>query len=122
MDKQMPAEEDMTEDTSPMPYGERREHRRIFRFDPTVSTGSLIQIGTVLVGFGLAWGTYQSDRTSTRMEIEQIKLNAAADKVLAKEAVNDMKQQMDKVQATLTSVDKAVTSIQAEIGARRQGR
>ncbi len=108
-------------ETSPMPLGmDRREHRKFWRFDPTVSTGSLIQIGVVIIGLFAAWGTYQADRASTRMEIEQIKISAAADKILAKEAVQDMKVQIEKVQNTMTSVDKAVTGIQAELNAGKR--
>jgi hypothetical protein len=109
-------------ETEPMPFGERRQHRKLLRFDPTISSGQLIQIFTLMGGLFVAWGTYQADRTTTKLEIEQIKINAAADKVLAKEAVVEMRAEIRKVQDTITSVDKAVTSIQAEIGAKRPAR
>lgn len=106
-----------------MPNGERREHRRFWRFDPTVSTGALIQIGVVIVGLFAAWGTYQADRTTIRLQIEMIQANASADKQLVKEQALELKNQLTKVQDTITQVDKSVIEIRAEMkSVQRVGR
>ena len=107
------------QETEPMPLGERRQHRRLMRFDPTVSSGTLLQIVALVGAFGSAWATYQSDRATLRLEIEQIKASALAEKVIAKEAITELKADVRKVQDTVTSMDKTLTIIQADLNAKK---
>jgi hypothetical protein len=102
-------------ETEPMPFGDRRQHRRLLRFDPTVSSGTLMQLVALVVGFGSAYATYQSDRATQRLEIEQIKASVAAEKAAAKESIVDLRLDVRKVQETITSVDKTLTGIQAQL-------
>lgn len=106
-------------ETEPMPLGDRRQHRKLMRFDPTVSSGTLLQLAALLIGFGSAYATYQSDRATTRLEIEQIKQSAIGEKVLAREAIGELKADVRKVQETITSVDKTLAGIQAELNAKK---
>lgn len=91
----------------------------MWRFDPTISTGSLLQIATLLAACGLAYGTYREDRTRTNMEIDQLKASVLADRLIAKESIIELKQDVRKVQETITSVDKTVSGIKAEIDAKK---
>lgn len=106
-------------ETEPMPFGDRRHHRKLVRFDPTVSSGTLLQLSALLIGFASAYATYQSDRATQRLEIEQIKANVAAEKVVAKESLTELRQDVRKVQETITSVDKTLTGIQAQLDAKK---
>lgn len=107
-------------DSEPMPIsGDRREHRKLMRFDPTVSSGTLLQLAALLIGFASAYATYQSDRATQRLEIEQIKATVASEKLTAKEAIIDLRLDVRKVQETITSVDKTLTGIQAELNAKK---
>jgi hypothetical protein len=110
------------DETEPMPLGERRNHRRLMRFDPTFSMGSIAQIVALLVALLVAYGKYESDRTRTNEQIEAIKAAALLDKEAAKEAIKELKQDVRQVQTTITSVDKTVTGIKAEIDASRKGK
>lgn len=114
----------MSEDISePMPLGgDRRQPRKFLRFDPTISTGTIIEIGVIVVGLFAAWGTYQQDRTTTRMELEQIKASAIIEKAAAKEAIAELKADVKEVQKTMTSVDKSLVGIQADLNARKVGK
>jgi hypothetical protein len=109
----------MNEETEPMPLGDRRQHRRLVRFDPTFSTGSIAQILALLIGLGSAWGVYQADRASTRIELDQLKSNATSEKTEMREAIRDLRQEMRNVQQTVSSVDKTVTGIKAGIDAQK---
>lgn len=106
----------MSEDTTePMPLGgDRRQHRKLFRFDPTISTGTIIEIGVIVVGLFAAWGTYQADRATLRLELEQIKSSAIIEKAAAKEAIGELKADVKDVQKTMTSIDKTLATMQAE--------
>lgn len=110
----------MDVETEPMPFGERRQHRRLIRFDPTVSSGTIMQLGALLIGFVSAYATYVSDRATQRLEIEQIKASAVAEKLLVKETITDLRSDVRKVQETITSVDKTLTGIQAQMEAAKK--
>lgn len=107
------------QESEPMPLGERRQHRKLVRFDPTVSSGTLLQLFALVAAFGSAYATYQSDRATLRLEIEQIKASAVGEKQLAREAVTELRQDVRKVQETITSVDKTLAGIQAELNAKK---
>lgn len=106
-------------ETEPMPLGERRQHRKLVRFDPTVSSGTLLQLVAMVAAFGSAYATYQSDRATLRLEIEQIKANAVGEKLIAREAISELKVDVRRVQETITSVDKTLAGIQAELNAKK---
>jgi uncharacterized protein YlxW (UPF0749 family) len=107
------------EETEPMPMGDRRHHRKLVRFDPTFSTGSIATILSLIGTMLLAYGKYEADRERTRYEIESLKANALAEKIETRAAVNDLRTEVRGVQATITSVDKTVTTIKAEIDAKK---
>lgn len=110
-------------ETEPMPLsGDRRQHRKLLRFDPTVSSGTVMQLVVLIGGFASAYATYQSDRATLRLEIEQIKASALVDKQLAKESLTDLRADVRKVQETITSVDKTLTGIQAQLEAVKKAK
>src|SRR5688572_7578812 len=107
------------EETEPMPLGDRRHHRKLVRFDPTFSFGSMAQIAALLIGLASAYGVYQADRASTRLELDQLKASALSEKTEMREVIRDLKQDMRNVQQTVSSVDKTVTGIKAGIDAQK---
>jgi hypothetical protein len=110
----------MSEETENIPAsGDRRQHRKLIRFDPTISTGAIAQIVVLLLGLGSAWATYQADRATWRLEIDQIKASATIEKAAAKEAITELKADVREVQKTMNSVDKALVGIQADLNAKR---
>jgi len=64
------------EDSGPMPLSRRAsDHRGVhkwFRFDPTLSTGALLQTATILVSVGTFYGAYVRDQTQVRADVTQI--------------------------------------------------
>lgn len=110
----------MSEDTEPMPPdGDRRHHRKLLRFDPTISMGAIAQIVAILAGIGSFYATYQADRATWRLEIDQIKASATIEKAAAKESISELKADVRDVQKTMNSVDKALAGIQADLNARK---
>lgn len=115
------------DETEPMPLGgDRRQHRRLVRFDPTFSSGSIAQIIALLIGLGAAYGKYESDRATTKKDIEtqQKEIDAMraatlAEKLETRAAINELKLDLRQVQTGITSVDKTLTGIKAEIDASK---
>ena len=109
----------MSEDTEPIPgSGDRRHQRKLVRFDPTFSSGNIATIFTIVVGLFGAYGKYESDRATTKQDIDTIKANALAEKIESRAAIKEIRDDVRAVQTSITSVDKNVTGIKAEIDAR----
>jgi len=83
--------------------------RRFFQFKPDVTSGTLIQILVILAGAVVAYGTYQSDKTQTRADIEAVKIASESNRKQVQDALVEIKVEMreirDKVNQTSTNVE-----------------
>ncbi len=93
---------------------DRSGAHRFFRFDPTVSTGTLIQLGTIMAGFAIAYGTYREDRANTVAAIELVKITAARDREDVRAAVTDFRNDMKDMKADLRNVDQSLAVLKAQ--------
>ena len=124
-----PNSEDAMEETSvPLVYRRESDHsgsRRFFRFDPTVSSGTLIQIVSILVGFGVAYGTYREDQTKVKAEIEAVKVgatvgiesvkaNAERDRADSRAAVNEIRTDVKDVKSEVSQISKTLAVLEAQ--------
>ncbi len=94
--------------------------KRFFRFDPTVSTGTLIQIASIMVGFAIAYGTYREDQTKVKADIEAVHVSAERDRADLKSAVADVRIDMKDVKDRVSSIDRSLTILQATQQAAQQ--
>jgi len=106
------------EDSAPMPLSRRAaDHRGLhkwFRFDPTMSTGSILQVGTVLVGFAVAYGTYTSDRTQTKADIEQIRETAKRDRSEVKDIVEQFRGDLKDIKSDTKDIGLKIAEIKGQ--------
>ena len=135
MSDQHTTEGDM-EESGPIPLGPHQyQHRRagdpglvgprrLIRFDPTVSSGTLIQIASILVGFGIAYGTYREDQTKTRAEIDAVKVSAERDRADSRGAVNEIRSDVKDMKSDISQINKtmAVLEAQGRIAAQQPAR
>lgn len=101
------------DETSPAPLsGDRRAKRRFWKYDPTVSTGTLLLLGELLIGFVIAYGVYTADKKETKMEIAQLQKDRLADQEVLKALLS----KLDQLQQSLVpiSVDIAVLKSRKE--------
>lgn len=90
------------------------QRHRFFRFDPTVSSGTLLQLLVLALGAGGAYATYRSDQTQTRADIDQIKMVAERDRNDLKTAVDVFRTDMREVKGSLESMGKDVAVVKAQ--------
>jgi hypothetical protein len=107
------------EDSSRMPLEHRRSGdrgglHRFFRFDSTVSMGTIIQVASILLGFGVAYGTYREDRATMKADIELVKLTADRDRADVKAAVTDFRSDLKDMKGDLRSVDTSLAVLKAQ--------
>ena len=115
MDWDEPQEIAMTVDTD---YDQlnaaSHKRRQLMKFDPTISSGTILQLVTLLLVAAGAWATYQSDKATTRLELDQVKQAAAADKSMTKESLLELKGDVKEIQRTLIQVDRTLATIEAK--------
>lgn len=102
-----------TTDTDHGPLYSEHKRRQIFRFDPTVSTGTLLQLVTIIGAAFLAYGTYQQDRATTKLELDTVKASAAAEKTATKESLGEIRADVKEVQRTLNQLGQTLAVIEA---------
>jgi flagellar motility protein MotE (MotC chaperone) len=119
-------EGDMEETSGPMPLEYRRasDHggtKRFLRFDPTVSSGTLIQLASIVVMAAVAYGTYREDQTKTKAEIEagkvsiaEVRANAERDRADARGAVNEIRSDVKDVKADVSQINKTLAVLEAQ--------
>ncbi len=83
------------------------------QFDPTVSAGALLQIATMLISVGIAYGMLKGDQQSLRMEAQMQKERVAEDKTAVKETLTDLRTDMKNMQSTLGEMKVSLSTIQA---------
>lgn len=104
-------------DTGPVPLGDYRSHRKkYFQFDPTFNTGHALQILVLLLGGVGLWSSWQADRATQKMEIEQIKKDAANEITRSKESITELKGDVKRMDATVNqmnvNVERLATMLQ----------
>ena len=83
------------------------------QFDPTVSAGALLQIATMLISVGMAYGMLKGDQQTMRTEAITLKERVAEDKAAVKETLTDLRTDMKQMQATLGEMKVSLSTIQA---------
>lgn len=104
-------------DTSPGTLGDYRQPRRkYFQFDPTFNTGHAVQIAVLLLGGVSIWSSWQADRATQKLEIEQIKKEAATEVTRSKESITELKGDVKRMEATVNqmnvNVERLTTMLQ----------
>lgn len=104
-------------DTGPVPLGDYRPHRKkYFQFDPTFNTGHALQILVLVLGGAGLWSSWQADRATQRMEIEQIKRDAAAEVTRSEKSITELKGDVKRMEGSVNqmnvSVERLATMLQ----------
>jgi uncharacterized protein YlxW (UPF0749 family) len=102
-------EDDMDEAGPGAPTRRENDRRhRFFRFDPTVSTGILVNLLGSLAGLAIAlsvmYSTYREDRTSMLKDIDQVKTTAQRDREDLRASVAEMRSDLRDMKNDLRDV------------------
>lgn len=99
-----------------------RRHR-FFRFDPTFSTGILLNIVstmvTVAVSLAVMYSSYREDRTAMLKDIEQVKTSASRDRDDLKNAVADLKIDIRDMKSDVRDLSRSVENVNRQQNLRR---
>lgn len=100
-----------TDTTIPSEFNQTHPKRRFVHFDPTLNSGHVLTIITLLgVGIG-GYTTVATDRATNKLEVEQVKKDAQAEKVATKESLVELKTDVKMIQQTLNQVTTTLAII-----------
>lgn len=85
-----------------------QEGHRLMKFDPTISTGTLVQIAVFIVAGFIAWSDVKQNQAVQRAELDQAK---AAQMVQAKA--------METLQSDIKDLTKAVSDVRTDVAVLR---
>jgi len=117
----------MSLDTDRMPLdglkrtADERRHR-FWRFDPTVSTGTLLQLGAVAIAAGAAYATYREDRANTAAAIELVKATAVRDREEMTKALMSISGDVKDLKIKLDGVGENVAVLKGQAAANQTHR
>lgn len=95
------------------------DKRRVIRFDPTVSSGTILQSLLLVIGAVAGYGQYQADKAKDHAEVAQIKVDADVQRVSVKEKLDDLRTNVNGIQHTLSDVVNTVTILKERSDAQR---
>jgi len=87
---------------------------RFWRFDPTVSSGTLLQIVVIAGGLILAYGTYREDRATTAAEIALVKATAVRDRDEMTKALANIGGDVKELKTKMDGVGENVAVLKAQ--------
>ena len=111
-----------TEETRPSELDAGRRKHKFLQFEPTVNTGHLLQVVVLALGGLGMYGAWQAERATNRLEVDQIKRDAAADAARTKESIVELKTEMRKVQDGLIELNLNLVRMNAQIGQKEHAK
>lgn len=87
--------------------------RRYVKFDPTINTGTIVTLLTVLLTLGGAWSSVQSRLDRTDDKNEQLKAQATADRNSTEKALTEIKSDVKEMSRTLNQATQTLAVIEA---------
>lgn len=87
---------------------------RFLRFDPTVSTGTLLQIGALVGTIVVGYSTYREDRVETKAAIEAVKATAVRDREEMTKAVESFRGDLKELKTKMDGVGENIAVLKAQ--------
>lgn len=111
------------EETSPMELKRNDDRRHKFwRFDPTVSTGTLLTLGMLLVTVAGGYATYREDRVTMLTKISTLEADVARDRENQKVLFESFRGDVKDIKIKMDGISENVTILKAQGAVLQQGK
>lgn len=90
------------------------KRRQFIRFDPTFNSGHIVQVVVIVAGMFTAYSALKEGQATQKLEIEQVKATATADRTSTKESLTEIKGDVKEIQRTLVQVNQTLAVIEAK--------
>ena len=98
--------------TQPLPLesdpGAPETSRKLMKFDPTINTGTIIQICAVVVVGVFAVATFKADLATQQVQIETNRITAQRDNVAAVESLKELKLDVKDLQKSTNEIKESL--------------
>jgi hypothetical protein len=95
---------------------------KFFRFDPTVSSGTLLQIGGLVITVAIGYATYREDRAQTLAKIERLEADAMRDREVQKTSFESFRGDVKDLKTKMDGVSENVAVLKAQSTTPRNSR
>lgn len=92
--------------------------RKLFRFDPTVSSGTLIQVLALVGTLGVAYATYQSDRTQMKADISAVRVENDIYRTSMRESLDEIRKDIRATKDNIVEIKTSVAVLKAQTEAK----
>lgn len=89
--------------------------RKLFQFDPTISSGMLTLIFAVVTGFVGTYVTITNQQARMDERLTGEKANATAEMGRVKESISDLKSDVKDLSGSMTNVKESLAEIKAQL-------
>lgn len=113
----------MTRTTRPAPLeGDAQEGKRLMKFDPTINTGTIVQIAVVIASAFAIYTGIRTDQVQTKADLEQVKAIASVERTQTAQALAEIKAEMKEQGKTLGDLKEGIAILRgraADTGVKR---
>lgn len=99
---------------------EKDQRARFWRFDPTVSTGTLLQLGAIAVAVSVAYGTYREDRTQMKADIDAVKASDVRTREEMRAAFESLRSDLKELKGNVSSMSENVAVLKSQVISKQQ--
>ena len=112
--------EDFMDDSERMPLEHDRRaggnRRKLVRYLPDISAGSISNTITLLVMAGTVYGTYTADRSQIRAEMAAQKQEAELNRQAVVQSLTEVKADLRELKTSVQTTREDIASVKAQIG------
>jgi len=96
---------------------ERRagNRRKLIRFIPDVSFGTIVQSISILIGAAMAYGTYTADKEKDRARMSLIETSQASDRLQVKSSIDELKGDTKEMKNDVRDLSNNMIKLQAQM-------
>lgn len=103
----------MVRNSRPMPLDSASmplegQQKKLMKFDPTINTGTIIQIGAILLTGFFAFSALKTELATTKVEIAANKDAAMRDNAVNAEALKDLKAEVKDLKKSVDDIKEGV--------------
>lgn len=110
-------EDDDMDDTERLHTPDRRggSRRKLVRFIPDVSFGTIVQSVAILIGAATAYGTYTADKEKDRARMTMIETAQTSDRLQVKSSIDELKGDTKEMKNDVRDLSNNMIKLQAQM-------
>jgi hypothetical protein len=93
------------------------QRRRLMKFDPTFNTGTIVQIGVIIISAFSVYYTMKQDQALQKQELDFVKASILIERASTKDSLIELKSDVKTLQSSMNAMNESL----AVLRGRTQG-